>query len=272
MDAWASAVGAGAVTRRPGLRHRGHVGSGRAHHARARRRAGPRVAALGRDARARSAARRRPAPIARRGATRRFAFAARSRRRSSAPATTTPAHDRPLFLPYLAGERAPVWRADVRGAFEGLARGHDARRFPLGGAGRRGDGDARHSCARGRRIDGNECARFAWPAAARSRMPGARSRRMSCRCRWFARRSARPASSARPWPPRSASAGTRASQPRPTRMCPVERVFEPRAALAPALRGARRTLRPRAATRDRGGGRRDASVRMRAQARSKAGR
>jgi len=39
---------------------------------------------------------------------------------------TMPAHDRPLFLPYLAGERTPIWRADVRGAFEGLLRGHDA--------------------------------------------------------------------------------------------------------------------------------------------------
>jgi xylulokinase len=37
-----------------------------------------------------------------------------------------PAEERPLFLPYLAGERAPVWRADVRGAFHGLLRGHTA--------------------------------------------------------------------------------------------------------------------------------------------------
>lgn len=28
----------------------------------------------------------------------------------------------PMFLPYLAGERTPVWRADVRGAFHGLSR------------------------------------------------------------------------------------------------------------------------------------------------------
>ena len=39
---------------------------------------------------------------------------------------TMPAHDRPLFLPYLAGERTPIWRADVRGTFAGLLRGHDA--------------------------------------------------------------------------------------------------------------------------------------------------
>jgi xylulokinase len=31
---------------------------------------------------------------------------------------------RPAFLPYLAGERAPVWRADVRGAFDGVSRAH----------------------------------------------------------------------------------------------------------------------------------------------------
>jgi len=37
-----------------------------------------------------------------------------------------PAGDLPLFLPYLAGERTPIWRADVRGTFEGLARGHNA--------------------------------------------------------------------------------------------------------------------------------------------------
>jgi xylulokinase len=37
-----------------------------------------------------------------------------------------PSEIRPLFLPYLAGERAPLWRADVRGAFEGLAREHGA--------------------------------------------------------------------------------------------------------------------------------------------------
>ena len=37
--------------------------------------------------------------------------------------------DLPLLLPYLAGERVPVWRADVRGAFHGVARGHDADAF-----------------------------------------------------------------------------------------------------------------------------------------------
>ena len=41
----------------------------------------------------------------------------------------SPASDRPLFLPYLAGERAPLWRADVRGAFEGLARAHGGDDF-----------------------------------------------------------------------------------------------------------------------------------------------
>ena len=35
-----------------------------------------------------------------------------------------PTADLPLFLPYLAGERAPVWRSDVRGVFTGLSRAH----------------------------------------------------------------------------------------------------------------------------------------------------
>jgi xylulokinase len=30
--------------------------------------------------------------------------------------------ERPLFLPWLGGERTPVWRSDVRGAFHGVAR------------------------------------------------------------------------------------------------------------------------------------------------------
>jgi xylulokinase len=36
-----------------------------------------------------------------------------------------PSDDLPVFLPYLAGERAPVWRSDVRGAFHGVSRHHD---------------------------------------------------------------------------------------------------------------------------------------------------
>lgn len=40
-----------------------------------------------------------------------------------------PDDDRPLFLPYLDGERAPVWRADVRGSFDGVTRAHDADDF-----------------------------------------------------------------------------------------------------------------------------------------------
>jgi xylulokinase len=35
-----------------------------------------------------------------------------------------PTDELPMFLPYLAGERTPVWRADVRGAFHGLSREH----------------------------------------------------------------------------------------------------------------------------------------------------
>lgn len=44
--------------------------------------------------------------------------------RDLAPATPFP--DDPVFLPYLAGERVPLWRADARGAFVGLARRHGA--------------------------------------------------------------------------------------------------------------------------------------------------
>jgi xylulokinase len=40
-----------------------------------------------------------------------------------------PGEELPLLLPYLAGERVPVWRADVRGAFHGVARDHDADAF-----------------------------------------------------------------------------------------------------------------------------------------------
>jgi xylulokinase len=35
-----------------------------------------------------------------------------------------PRADEPLFLPYLAGERTPVWRADVRAAFHGIGLDH----------------------------------------------------------------------------------------------------------------------------------------------------
>jgi xylulokinase len=34
-----------------------------------------------------------------------------------------------VFLPYLAGERAPVWNSDVRGAFHGIERASDADDF-----------------------------------------------------------------------------------------------------------------------------------------------
>ncbi len=39
----------------------------------------------------------------------------------------TPGADRLLFLPYLAGERAPIWDPDARGAFVGLTLNHGAR-------------------------------------------------------------------------------------------------------------------------------------------------
>jgi len=37
--------------------------------------------------------------------------------------------DAPVFLPYLAGERAPVWSSEVRGAFHRLDRAHAADDF-----------------------------------------------------------------------------------------------------------------------------------------------
>src|SRR4029450_7401372 len=36
-------------------------------------------------------------------------------------ASVPPAADGLLFVPYLAGERAPIWRTDVRGALLGIA-------------------------------------------------------------------------------------------------------------------------------------------------------
>jgi xylulokinase len=39
----------------------------------------------------------------------------------------SPGADGIVFLPYLAGERAPVFDEDARGAFFGLTLGHDAR-------------------------------------------------------------------------------------------------------------------------------------------------
>lgn len=39
-------------------------------------------------------------------------------------AALAPRLDLPLFLPYLAGERTPVWRADLRAALHGIGRDH----------------------------------------------------------------------------------------------------------------------------------------------------
>jgi xylulokinase len=39
-------------------------------------------------------------------------------------ASLTPRLDLPLFLPYLAGERTPVWHANLRAAFHGVGRDH----------------------------------------------------------------------------------------------------------------------------------------------------
>jgi xylulokinase len=40
-----------------------------------------------------------------------------------------PSMDLPLLLPYLAGERVPLWRSDIRGAFHGVSREHGADAF-----------------------------------------------------------------------------------------------------------------------------------------------
>ena len=40
-----------------------------------------------------------------------------------------PADTRPIFLPYLAGERAPLWRPDLRGSFVGIAHEHGGDDF-----------------------------------------------------------------------------------------------------------------------------------------------
>jgi xylulokinase len=40
-----------------------------------------------------------------------------------------PSAELPLFLPYLAGERAPLWRADLRGAFHRVSRAHGPDEF-----------------------------------------------------------------------------------------------------------------------------------------------
>ena len=128
MDAWATAVGAGR-SRRPRLRHRGHIGSGRAHHAGACRTCRASFRCSGARRMRRSAARPRRAPTARRGAHRTFRVRGTLAAAVERAGKMLPPAARPLFLPYLAGERAPLWRADVRGAFEGLAREHGADDF-----------------------------------------------------------------------------------------------------------------------------------------------
>ena len=101
--------------------------------------------------------------------------------------------DRPLFLPYLAGERAPVWNSEVRGAFHGVGR---ATARPTTSCGR---------CWKALRWP---CATFSTHAQAGAgqratelRVSGGGARSAAwCRmkadvtgCRWFARPKARPA-------------------------------------------------------------------------------
>lgn len=45
--------------------------------------------------------------------------------------TDKPPDRRPLYLPYITGERCPVWNADLRGAWVGLSAEHDAADLAL---------------------------------------------------------------------------------------------------------------------------------------------
>ncbi|HTR28036.1 MAG TPA: gluconokinase [Puia sp.] len=50
-------------------------------------------------------------------------------RRVNEADTVTPGSEGLIFLPYLQGERAPVWDADASGVFFGVRSGHDHRHF-----------------------------------------------------------------------------------------------------------------------------------------------
>ena len=69
-----------------------------------------------------SAARRAPQAVASALADLLFPDVARADRvtRFIAAAAESPAHGLPVVVPFLAGERAPYWRSDLRGAIEGL--------------------------------------------------------------------------------------------------------------------------------------------------------
>src|SRR6202012_4211642 len=50
-------------------------------------------------------------------------------RRIAEADTVSPGCEGLIFLPYLQGERAPVWNADARGVFFGVRSVHDQRHF-----------------------------------------------------------------------------------------------------------------------------------------------
>jgi xylulokinase len=108
---------------RAGLRRRRHDRSGRPRDRTTGRCATGCARCRGPRRRIKSAGRRRRVPTARAGATTRFACAGSL---ADAIARIGPAlrEDAPVFLPYLAGERAPVWSSGVRGAFHRVDRAH----------------------------------------------------------------------------------------------------------------------------------------------------
>ena len=139
MDTWASAVGAGAV--RPGQAYDVAGTSeavGLVTHGATDRGTGPRslhVDGIRASDRRADAGRRR---IARAGAMRAFRVRGALGTPIARVGAARCAKTAPVFLPYLAGERAPVWYSDVRGAFHGVGRAMRCRRLPVERAGRRG--------------------------------------------------------------------------------------------------------------------------------------
>ena len=145
---------------------------------------------------------------------------------------TTPGEDRPLFLPYLAGERTPIWRADVRGAFDGLSREHRADDFlwaVLEGVAmamrdilaRAGSGS--RTGMQEVRVAGGGATSNAWCQIKADVMQVPMVRTSDRETGLIG--AAMAAAVGLGWHPKLAAAASA--------MCPVERVFEPRPALAP---------------------------------------
>ena len=180
MDAWATAVGAGAIRAGQGYDIAGTSEVAGLDHARPRRRAGPRFRSIWGEKvapdRRPDAGRRRLRVVVPSNAS---AFAVRSRRRSSAPARCRrPAIGR-CSCPISPGERTPLWRADVRGAFEGSVARTSTPTISSGRCWkawrwRCATFSRARSTDRGETVRGSRCRR-----RQRDRTPGARSRRMS---------------------------------------------------------------------------------------------